>query len=183
MEFKRLNITNHVRILPPRQAILCTCKLEDKSNIITLAWTMIVSGNPPIIAISVAPQRFSHNLIKKSGEFIINVPTKEIISKVHYCGSHSGKTVDKFKETGLTPLKGINVKCPRIEECIAHVECKVIDFKKYGDHTLFIGEVVTCFGRQDLLSGNEMNIEKVEIPYHLGGKKYTFNKKDIFRVN
>ncbi len=182
MEFKRLNKTNHLNILHPRQTILCTCKSGDKANIITLAWTMIVSRSPPIVAVSISPQRFSHNLIKTSGEFTINVPTKEIISEVHYCGSHSGKNEDKFKATRLTPLDGINVNCPRIEECIAHVECKVIDSKKYGDHTLFVGEVVSCLGREDIISGNETNIEKVEIPYHLGGKKFAFNKKEVYIV-
>jgi flavin reductase (DIM6/NTAB) family NADH-FMN oxidoreductase RutF len=182
MEFRRLNRTNHLKVLHPRQTVLCTSKLEEKANIITLAWTMIVSRNPPIVAISVAPLRFSHNLIKNSGEFTINVPTREIISEVHYCGSHSGRNQDKFKSTKLTLLDGINVKCPRIQECIAHIECKVIDSKKYGDHTLFIGEVVTCFGRDDILSGNETDLEKIEIPYHLGGKKFVFNKKEVFRV-
>ena len=182
MNFRRLNRTNHIRVLHPRQTVLCTSKLGDKTNIITLAWTMIVSRNPPIIAISVAPQRFSHNLIKESGEFTINIPTKEIISQVHYCGSHSGKDEDKFKATNLTPIEGINVSCPRIGECIVHVECKVIESKKYGDHTLFIGEVITCLAKPDILSGNETDIEKIEIPYHIGGKKFVFNKKEVYRV-
>ena len=182
MEFKKVNVTNHLRLLHPRQTVLCTSRFDDKNNIITLAWSMIVSGNPPIIAISVAPQRFSHNLIKKSREFTINVPTKEIISEVYYCGSHSGSRVDKFKETNLTSLDGINVKCHRIKECVSQIECKVIDIKKYGDHTLFVGKVVTCLGREDVLFKNQLDIKSVEIPYHLGGKKFTFNKKEIYEV-
>jgi len=182
MDFKSLTPSKHVGLLHPRQVILCTSRSGNKTNIITLAWTMIISRNPPIIAISVAPQRYSHNLIKESGEFTINVPTKEIISEVYYCGSHSGRKIDKFKDTGLTALEGINVKCPRIKECISHVECKVLDSKKYGDHTLFIGEVISCLGREDVLTAGETNLEKVEIPYHVGGNKFIFNMKEIYKV-
>ena len=182
MEFKKVNLTNHLRLLHPRQTILCTSRFENKNNIITLAWSMIISRDPPIVAISVAPQRYSHDLIKNSGEFTSNVPTKAIISEIFYCGSHSGRKVNKFKETNLTPLDGINVKCPRIKECVSQIECKVIDAKKYGDHTLFVGKVVTCLGREDILFKNEIDIKRIEIPYHLGGRKFTFNKKEIYEV-
>ncbi|MFO8019543.1 MAG: flavin reductase family protein [Promethearchaeia archaeon] len=181
-EFKKLASTNHTGLLHPRQTILCTVKHKNKTNIITLAWTMIISRKPPIIAISVAPQRYSHNLIKNSKQFTINIPTKEIISDIFYCGSHSGDRVDKFKETNLTALEGLSVDCPRIKECIAHLECKVIDANEYGDHTLFIGKVITCTGRSDVLKNGKTDISKLEIPYHLTGKRFTFNQKNIFRV-
>jgi len=125
-QFKSLNPNSHVHLLHPRQTILCTAHHQKKVNIITLAWTMIISRNPPIVAISVAPQRYTHDLIKESKQFTINVPTKEIMKEVYYCGSHSGRRVDKFKETQLHPLEGIKVACPRIQECIAHLECQVI---------------------------------------------------------
>jgi len=141
---------------------------------------MIISRKPPIIAISVAPQRFSHDLIKNSKEFTINIPTKNIINEVFYCGTHSGKDADKFKKTKLTPLEGINVKCPRIKECIGHIECKVIDEKIYGDHTLFIGKVETCIGKEGFLT--DERIEKIEIPYHLGSNRFVYNKNEIERV-
>ena len=182
MEFKKLTVSKHIRLLQPRQTILCTSRVGDKLNIITLAWSMIISRTPPIVAISVAPERFSHDFIKESGEYTINLPTREIISEVYYCGSHSGRKVDKFKATNLTPLEGINVKCPRIKECVSHIECKVIDAKTYGDHTLFVGEVVTCLGREDVLTKGEIDIEKVEIPYHLGGNRFTFNKNEIYEA-
>ncbi|MBD3213880.1 MAG: flavin reductase family protein, partial [Candidatus Lokiarchaeota archaeon] len=117
MSFREISKTKHLRLLHPRQVILCTCKDEKHDNIITLAWSMIVSRNPPIVAISVSPKRYSHNLIKKSKGFTINVPTKKIISEVYYCGSHSGRNIDKFKETDLTRLDGIKIDCPRIKEC------------------------------------------------------------------
>ncbi len=179
MGFKKLPITNHIGLMYPRQTILITTY---PANIIPLAWTLILSEKPPIVGISVSPSRFSHNLIKDQGEFTINIPTREILKKVMYCGQTSGKKVNKFKETGLIPLDGINVKCPRIKECISHIECKLIDIKVYGDHTLFIGKVVTCLGNEDFLKENRIDVEKVEIPYHLTRRTFTFNQKKIFKV-
>ncbi|MGV9171204.1 MAG: flavin reductase family protein [Promethearchaeia archaeon] len=181
-QFKKLASADHIGLLHPRQTILCTVKHQDKANIITLAWTMIISRRPPIVAISVAPQRYSHDLIKKSKLFTINIPTKDILADVFYCGSHSGRNEDKFKKTNLTPLEGISINCPRIKECIAHLECKVIDENLYGDHTLFVGKVVACAGRCDILKNNKTDVSKLEIPYHLTGRNFTFNQKDIHRV-
>lgn len=179
MGFKKLANTNHIGLMHPRQTILVT---TFPINIIPLAWNLIISRNPPIVGISVSPLRFSHNLIKDQGEFTINIPTSEILKKLMYCGQISGKKVNKFKETGLTSLDGINVKCPRIKECICHIECKLIDSKVYGDHTLFIGKVVTCLGNEDFLKNNRIDVRKVEIPYHLTGRNFTFNQKKIYRV-
>lgn len=180
MTFLKQSITNHIEILHPRQTILCTVQFEQETNIITLAWTMIISRNPPIVAISVSPKRHSHDLIEGAKEFTLNIPTKQNIKEVFYCGTHSGRTVDKFAETNLTSLDGININCPRIKESIGHIECKVIDSKQYGDHTLFVGEVVTCLWKKDI--SQETALEEIEIPYHLGGNKFVYNKNKIERV-
>jgi len=180
MAFKILSVNKHIGILHPRQTILCTSQFNGEDNIITLAWTMIISRTPPIIAISIAPQRFSHDMVKNSKEFTINVPTKDIISEVYYCGTHSGRNINKFAQTKLTPLQGVNVKCPRIKECFAQLECKVIDEKSYGDHTLFVGEVVTCIAKEGLLTDDR--IKYIQIPYHLGSNRFIYNKNEIEKV-
>jgi flavin reductase (DIM6/NTAB) family NADH-FMN oxidoreductase RutF len=141
---------------------------------------MIISRNPPIVAISVSPKRHSHDLIEAAKEFTLNIPTKQNIKEVYYCGTHSGRTVDKFAETNLTSLNGININCPRIKESIGHIECKVIDSKQYGDHTLFVGEVVTCLWKKDI--SQKTALEEIEIPYHLGGNKFVYNKNKIEKV-
>lgn len=182
MTFIKLPKNNHIRLMYPRQTVLVTCGIGENKNIIPLVWTLIVSRNPAIVGISVGLSRYSHSLIKKNREFTINVPTKEILGKIMYCGRTSGKIVNKFQKTGLTPLKGINVKCPRIKECISQIECKVIDSKTYGDHTMFIGEVMTCLGNEEYLKDSKINIEKAEIPYHMTGNKFTFNQKKIYYV-
>jgi flavin reductase (DIM6/NTAB) family NADH-FMN oxidoreductase RutF len=183
MGFRKLPKNKHIGLMYPRQIVLVTSGSNENNNILPLVWTVILSRNPPIVGISVAPSRYSHNLIKDHKEFTINIPTKKIIDKVMYCGQISGKNINKFKKTTLTPLKGMNVKCPRIKECISHIECKVIDMHTYGDHTFFIGEVATCIVNDEYLKLNKIiNVEKIEIPYHLTGEFFTFNQMKIYRI-
>ncbi len=131
------------RLMHPRHTVLVTCvDGKDKPNIITLAWSMVTSFNPPMVAISVAPERYSHDIIEKSGEFVVNIPTMDIVKETLMCGRNSGRDVDKFSLTGLTSMHAKKVKPPFIRECVAHIECKVVDRVKTGDHTLFIGEIV-----------------------------------------
>lgn len=131
------------RLMHPRHTVLVTC-VDGKSrpNIITLAWSMVTSFNPPMVAISVAPERYSHDIIERSGEFVVNIPTMEIVKETLMCGRNSGRDVDKFSMTGLTPTAAKKVKPPFIKECVAHIECMVVDKIKTGDHTLFVGEIV-----------------------------------------
>ena len=97
----------------------------EKSNIITVAWTGILNTNPATVYISVRPTRYSYNLIKEQGEFIINLTTKDLVRATDWCGVKSGKDVDKFKEMNLHKEKANFVKCPMIKESPVSVECKV----------------------------------------------------------
>lgn len=130
-------------LMHPRHTVLVTSVDADgKANIITLAWSMVTSFNPPMIAISVAPARYSHDLIKDQGEFVVNVPTMDIVEETLFCGRNSGQKVDKFRDTGLTPVKSRVVRPPLIKECAANIECKVTESFTTGDHTIFVGEVL-----------------------------------------
>jgi flavin reductase (DIM6/NTAB) family NADH-FMN oxidoreductase RutF len=113
-----------------------------KPNIITLAWTGVLCSEPPQIGVSITPARYSHDLIRKSGEFVVNVPTSDILKEVDYCGSVSGRRVDKFKETKLTPVKANKVEPPLIKECPVSMECMVKNIVQLGSHDLFVGEIV-----------------------------------------
>ena len=133
-------------LLHPRPVVLVTCiDKQGRSNIVSVAWNMPVSHHPPLLVISVSPKRFSHKLLKETEEFVVNVPPYELMNEVEFCGSVSGKQVDKFKESGLTPKPARMVKPPIIEECLAHLECKIVNKVQAGDHTLFIGEVLTAY--------------------------------------
>lgn len=125
----------------PVMLISCADKKGSK-NLITLAWVSKVCAEPPMIAIAVRSNRHSYQMIKETGEFVVNVPTEAIIREVDFCGNKSGKDIDKFKETGLTPEPASSVKAPIVKECPANFECRVRQSVRLGSHDLFVGEVV-----------------------------------------
>ncbi len=146
---------NIYKMLHPRLTILVTSiDQEGKPNIITLAWSMITSFTPPMIAISVGEPRYSHDLIKNQKEFTVNIPTTEILQKTLFCGRVSGRDYDKFKITGLTKEPAEKVKPPLIKECIAHFECKVKDTMTTGDHTIFAAEILKATAKKGTIDKN-----------------------------
>jgi flavin reductase (DIM6/NTAB) family NADH-FMN oxidoreductase RutF len=127
----------------PLPTILVTAIDENaRPNIITVAWHSPISIAPTLYGISIGPKRHSHGLIAKAGEFVINFPAFGLLDKVHHCGSVSGRTADKFRQTGLTPLPSDKIKTPGIAECYLNLECKVAEGAVFGDHTWFVGEVL-----------------------------------------
>jgi len=165
-------LSSTYRLLHPRLVVLVSCVDEaGKANVITLAWSMPVSINPPIVAISIAPKRYSHQLIEKTEEFVVNVPTMGIVRETLFCGRRSGKTYDKFKETRLTPLPAKMVQPPIIKECVAHLECKLHQQITVGDHTLFIGRVLTAYA-DDGVFDNKFDLKRVKPIYHMGGDDF-----------
>lgn len=167
------------RIINSGQVILVSCAYKDKTNIITLAWNTPLSQKPALLAISVAKTHLSAELIRKSEEFIVNIPSSDLLKSVVYCGTHSGIEVDKFKETGLTAQKANRlIKTPLIKECIGHVECYLKDIKETGDHFLFIGEVIYACAEKDLFI-EVWQVDKVKLIFHLGGRFFTNSDKMI----
>lgn len=128
--------------LRPVPVVLVSCGHAEKANIITIAWTGILCSNPPQIGIGVKPERHSHDLIHKTGEFVINIPGEELIDEVEYCGFSSGRDVDKFAALKFTPIPGSVIETPIIAECPINIECRVGHHLPLGSHDLFIGEVV-----------------------------------------
>lgn len=114
----------------PIPAVMVSCGDMEKSNIITVAWTGILNTNPAMCYISVRPERHSYNIIKNTGEFVINLTTKDLAYATDWCGVKSGKNVDKFKEMKLTKEKLNFVKCPAIKESPVSIECKVKEIKE-----------------------------------------------------
>ena len=113
----------------------------ERPNIITIAWTGTICSDPPMVSISVRPERYSHDIIKTSGEFVINLTTARLLKACDFCGVRSGRDVDKFAETGLTPSESHTVGCPSIAESPVSIECKVKDVIPLGSHDMFIAEV------------------------------------------
>jgi flavin reductase (DIM6/NTAB) family NADH-FMN oxidoreductase RutF len=146
----------YLEFMWPMRSFLITCgDIKGKSNIIAVGFCMPVSKEPPLIACAIGRAAYSRELIESTGEFIVNVPSENLKPKIYYCGFHSGRQVDKFKETGLTPHPARKVRAPIIDECVAHMECKVKQVIEAGDKNLFIGEVVEAYADEAIAKGEK----------------------------
>jgi flavin reductase (DIM6/NTAB) family NADH-FMN oxidoreductase RutF len=153
------------------EVILVTAAYKDKATITTCAWHLPLSRSPAALGIALAKTHFSSELIKKSGEFIVNIPDWSLLDKVMLCGSLSGRALDKFKEAKLTPQKPHHlVKTYAVKECIAHLECSLLDLKEIGDHFLFLGEIVYAQAESEFFVNDFWDTAKVNLIFHLGSK-------------
>lgn len=127
----------------PLPAVLVSCgTTDDTRNLITVAWTGTLCTNPPMLYISVRPERHSYNIIKEQGEFTVCLTTADMARATDWCGVKSGRDVDKWKETGLTPIPGEKVGCPYIGESPLCIECRVKEVVKLGSHDMFMADVL-----------------------------------------
>ena len=115
---------------------------DGKHNIITIGWAGTVCTNPPMVSISVRPERYSYQILKETGEFVINLTTEELALATDYCGVKSGRDVDKFREMGLNPLQAREVQAPLIAESPVNIECRVREVIPLGSHDMFLADVV-----------------------------------------
>lgn len=131
-------------LLSPVPVVLVSCGGTKgwKQNLITIAWTGSVCSEPPMLSISVRPERYSHEIIQSAREFVVNVPSFTQAKAIDWCGVVSGRTVDKFTETGLTPTAALKVRCPIVLECPLNIECIVQKSLNLGSHTMFLAKVV-----------------------------------------
>ncbi|MDE7114375.1 MAG: flavin reductase family protein, partial [Acetatifactor sp.] len=127
---------------------------EGKNNIITLAWVGTVCSDPPMVSISVRPERYSYGILKETGEFVINLTTKSLVYATDYCGVKSGRDVDKFQEMKLTALPASKVKAPLIAESPVNLECVVREVKPLGSHDMFLAEVVAVHADEKYMDEN-----------------------------
>ena len=126
----------------------------DEANLITLAWVARVVSEPPVMSISIRPSRHSFPLIEKLGEYVINVPSTENIREMDFCGTRTGRKVNKWEELNLTKQKGLYVKVPLIKEFPINIECKVIKNIKHGTHSIYLGEVLAVNVDEKMLKGD-----------------------------
>jgi flavin reductase (DIM6/NTAB) family NADH-FMN oxidoreductase RutF len=177
----KVTVKSACRLLHPMHTVLVSCVgKKGKPNIITLAWAMPTSINPPLVAISISPRRYSHALIEERKEFVVNLPTMDILKETVFCGRASGRDHDKFKETRFTRLPGRRVKVPAIKECVAHLECKLHSQITTGDHTIFVGEIIEAYADKEAFK-KEYNLKKAKMIFHLGGNDFATLAPKIFR--
>lgn len=160
----------------PLPVILVTCADKaGKPNIITLAWAGMVCSEPPMLSISIRPHRYSYGLIKESGEFVVNIPSSDIMRQTDICGTVSGRDADKFSLTGLTPEKAKTVKPPLIKECPVGLECKVKQALALGTHEVFIGEIQAVHIDESVMAPSG-GIDYIK------AKPFTFNRGEYWSL-
>ena len=164
--------------LYPIPAVMVSCGDMEKSNIITVAWTGILNTDPAMVYISVRPNRYSYNLIKEQGEFVINLTTKDLVQQTDWCGVRSGKDYDKFKEMNLHKEKANFVKCPLIKESPVSVECKVKEIRELGTHHMFVAQVLAINADEKYIDENgAFDISKCNLIAYSNGGYYELGKK------
>lgn len=162
----------------PIPAVMVSCGDMENANIITVAWTGILNTNPAQVYISVRPERYSHDIIVKTGEFAINLTNSALAFATDWCGVKSGRNVDKFKEMRLTKQRLNHIKCPGIEESPVTVECKVKEIRHLGSHDMFVADVLSIDADEKYIDKNgAFNITKCDLIAYANGKYFEMGKQ------
>lgn len=162
----------------PLPAVMVSCGTMEKSNIMTVAWTGILNTNPAMCYISVRPERYSYNLIKEQGEFVINLTNENLAYATDWCGVKTGSKVDKFKEMHLTKEKAQFVKCPIIKESPVAIECRVKEVRELGSHHMFVAEVLSIDADEKYIDEKgAFDISKCNLIAYSNGHYYSLGKK------
>ena len=165
-------------ILGPIPPALISCGTVEKPNVMTAAWTGIINSDPAMTYVSIRPERYSYNLIKQSGHFVINLPTLAMAEVTDWVGVKSGSKVDKFKETGLTAIPCPNISAPQIEQCPVSLECEVVDIKNLGSHDMFLSKIVgVCVDDKYIDENGRLALEKAGLLAYVHGFYYTLGRQ------
>ncbi len=166
-------------MLYPIPAVMVSCQREgEKPNIITVAWAGNVCSSPAMLSISVRKERYSYDIIKETGQFVVNLTNRKLTKACDWCGVRSGSDYDKFKEMGLTPQRSIMIDAPGIAESPVNIECKVHSIVELGSHDLFIAEVV-CVTVDDryLDDKQRFDMKKAGLVAYSHGEYFELGKK------
>ena len=163
----------------PAPAVLVSCGTLDRSNFFTVAWTGTVCTNPAMCSISVRPERYSHELIMESMEFTINLTTEDMAYATDLVGVKSGRGINKWNETGLTPVPGVNVACPMIDESPLSIECRVQEVLHLGSHDMMIARVLGLLADEQFIDPETeaFNLEKAKLIAYSHGAYYSLGNK------
>lgn len=168
-------------LLSPVPVVMVSCggtKPGETPNLITIAWAGTVCSEPPMLSISVRPERHSYDLIRASGEFVVNVPSVRQARATDWCGVVSGRDENKFTKTGLTPGKALVVRPPIVQECPLNIECKVRQTLKLGSHVMFVAEVVAIQASQELMTRtNRLALENAGLIAYAHGHYYVLGRQ------
>ena len=165
-------------LLAPLPAVMVSSGTVEKPNVMTVAWTGIINTQPSKTYISVRKSRYSYDLIKNSGSFVINLVPSTLVKACDFCGVRSGKDTDKFKVCNLTAEASFSVDAPSIAECPLSLECRVTEIIELGSHDMFLADIVSVAVKQDLIDQNgRLALEKAGLLAYVHGEYFTLGKK------
>lgn len=164
-------------LLAPVPPTLVSCGALEAPNLLTVAWAGTINTQPPRVGISIRPERYSHGLIRESGEFVINLPTRRLLRAVDWCGVRSGRDFDKFKEMHLTPAAASTVSAPLVDESPLNLECKVFQVIPLGSHDLFLADVTAVQVDESLLDAQgRLQLEKAGLLSYAHGQYFSLGE-------
>lgn len=170
------------RLLAARPTCLLTTRYKGQVNVMAIAWVCPVSLAPPLVVLAIHRSCYTHDMLRRSEEAVLNIPGRPLAEQVLQCGTLSGEDVDKVEATGLTLESGQRVEVPWVDECLAHLECVVVDMLAPGDHTLFIAQVLGAWAEEEAFDDvwlQPQDNEELLTLHHLGGKRFCLMGRSI----
>ena len=165
-------------LLAPVPTAMVTCSDGERDNVLTIGWTGILNTDPPKTYISVRPSRHSYEMIKKSGEFAINLTTKDLVRAADWCGVHTGAKVDKFERCCLKREKANEISCPILADSPVVLECRVTDIVKLGTHDMFMADIVAVDVDDSLLdAAGKLHMERAGLVAYAHGTYYELGQR------
>ena len=165
-------------MLGPLPPVMVSSRLGDKDNIFTAAWTGTINTRPPKTYVSIRPERYSYNIIKESGVFVINLTPASLVGAADYCGTYTGAKVDKFAECKLTKEEATEINAPMIAECPVSLECKVFDIIPLGSHDMFLADIVAVNVSEELFDREgKIHMERGDLAAFLHGTYYSLGER------
>ena len=167
-------------MLYPLPVVMVSCaNAAGERDIVTVAWTGTVCSDPPMLSISLRPERFSHHIVRESGEFVVNLVPSRLARACDWCGVRSGRDVDKWAERGLTPAPAVSLElAPVIEECPVNLECKVTEVKELGSHHMFLAEVTAVQADEKLLDDRgRLNLDRAGLVAYSHGEYFELGRQ------
>ncbi|MCI8282902.1 MAG: flavin reductase family protein [Lachnospiraceae bacterium] len=166
-------------MLYPLPVVMASCqRAGERPNIITLAWAGTVCSDPAMVSISVRKERYSHDIIQDTGEFVLNLVTEKLVFATDFCGVRSGRDIDKFQQMHLTPLPSVQISAPGIKESPVNLECRVKDMIPLGSHDMFLGEVVGVTAEDAYIDkSGKFQLNRTGLVTYSHGEYFSLGKK------
>ena len=162
----------------PVPPVLVSCGTMESPNVLTVAWTGTLCTQPPVTYISLRRERYSYDIIKQSGEFVINLPTAELVRAVDFCGVRSGRNTDKLRQTGLKTAPAFEISAPLIIQSPINLECRVREIIPFGTHDMFIADIVRTDAARELLDEKgRLALEKAQLLAYSHGEYFCLGKR------